>query len=106
MQDPFATIQRVLETDKLPGQAGELLGCEKRLGEKSFQQAGTNDHFPVFWRKLFQSEHGNNVLEVRILGEGPPDFLRKSVMSFADDTGRGHFGTGLQRINGREKSFT
>ena len=106
MQDSFASVQRVLETDELPGQAGELFGREKWLCEETLQQAGAHDDFPVLGRKLLQTEHGDDVLEFAVLRECASDFLRQGVMPFADNSRRGHLGVGLQRINGREKPFT
>ena len=54
---------------------------------------------------MFQAQHGDDVFEFPVLREGPPDFLCQGVMPFADDARRGHLGAGLQRVDGREKSF-
>jgi len=48
VQDSLTTVQRVLEADELSFEAGELLGREKRLGEKTLQPAGAGDHVAVF----------------------------------------------------------
>src|SRR5664279_2213584 len=104
-QDAFAAIERVFETDEFSLDAAKLLGGEKRLREESLQTPGAGDYTAVFWRQLFQAEHGDDVLEIFVLRECLPDFLRQEIVSFADDTRRGHFGVGLQQIDGRVKSF-
>jgi hypothetical protein len=44
----------------------------------------------VLGRKLLQAEHGDDVLELRVLRERAPDLLRQRVVPFADDARRGH----------------
>src|ERR1039458_8495786 len=95
VQDSLAAVQRVLEADEFSGQAGELFSREKRLREKSLQQAGAHNHFAILRRKLLQTEHGDDVLEFAVLRERAADFLREGVMPFANDARRGHLGTGL-----------
>src|ERR1035437_5282491 len=104
-QDSLTAVQRILEADELSFRAGELLGREKGLGEKTLQPAGADDHVAVLRRKLLQAEHGNDVLEFPVLCERPPDFLRQEIMPFADNARGGHLGTGLQGVDRREKPF-
>src|ERR1017187_564256 len=95
VQDSLAAVQRILEADEFSGQAGELFSREKWLREKALQQTGAHDHFAILRRKLFQTEHGDDVLEFAVLRERAADFLREGVMPFANDARRGHLGTGL-----------
>src|SRR5580658_6733522 len=104
-QDALTAIQRVLEADELSSQASKWLSCEKRLGEKAFQSACAPDHTAVLSGKLLQPKHRYDVLELGVLRERAPYFLRQTVMAFADDAGRGHSGAGLQGIDGREQPF-
>lgn len=55
---------------------------------------------------MLQAEHGDDILEIFVLRQRASDFLRQEIVPLADDAGRGHFGTGLQQINGRVESFT
>src|ERR1700722_3154443 len=104
-EDALTTVQRVLETDELSLETGELFGGEKGLRKKSLQPARAIYDATVLRRKLLQAEHGNNVLELRILRQCSPDFLRQPIVPLADNTCRRHGGVGLQRINSREESF-
>ena len=52
-----------------PFDSAELLGGEKRLRQKPFQPAGACDDLAVFRGKLFQPEHGDDILEFLILGQ-------------------------------------
>src|SRR5271163_3150095 len=91
----LTTVQRVLEADELSCETGELFGRKKRLGEKTLQPAGAHHHVAVLWRKLLQTEHGNDILKVGVLRERAPDLLRQAVMPFADYARRRHLGIGL-----------
>src|SRR5450631_71242 len=70
-EDSFAAVERVLEADELSFESAELLGCEERLREEALQPAGARDHFAVVGRKLFEPEHGNDVLEICVLSQRP-----------------------------------
>src|SRR5664280_1637419 len=105
-QDSFAAVERVFKTDEFSLDAAKLLGGEEWLREESLQTPGSGDYIAVFWRQLFQAKHGDDVLQIFVLRERPPDFLRQEVMPFADDAGRSHFGAGLQQIDSRVESFT
>ena len=71
-----AGVERVLEAHEFAFMAGKLLGGEKGLGEKALQPAGADDHVAVFRRKLLEAEHGDDVLEIGVLGQRAPDLLR------------------------------
>ena len=104
-QNSFTTVKRVLETHKLSFESCELIGREEGLGKKPFQSTGEGDHLAVLRRQLLKTEHRNDVLEFCVLSEGSSYFLCEGVVSFADDARRGHFGAGLQRIDGRIEAF-
>src|ERR1035438_7183682 len=62
VQDSFAAIERVLETDEFSLDAAKLLGGEEWLREESLQPPGAGDYVAVFRRQLFQAKHGDDVL--------------------------------------------
>src|ERR1022692_1745906 len=64
VQDSLASIERVFETDEFSLDASKLLSGEEWLGEESLQPAGAGDYVTVFWRQLFQAEHGDDVLQI------------------------------------------
>ncbi len=80
VQDALAAVERVLQADILSLDAAELLGREKRLGQKSLQPAGAADDVSVVRRELLHSEHGNDVLEFLVVRQRLADFLRQQVM--------------------------
>ena len=104
-KNPLASVERILEAHELSLEAGELLRREKGLGKKALQAAGAGDHFAVLGRKLFEAEHGNDVFKFGVLRQRAPDFLCQGVVPCADDTRRGHLGTGLQRVDRRVQAF-
>src|ERR1039457_6732476 len=101
-QYSLAAIKRVLEADELSFESAELLGREKGLREEALQPAGACDHLAIVRRQLLEAEHGNDVFEIRVLGQRPTDLLRQVVVTFANDAGCGHLGTRLQRVDGRK----
>src|ERR1035438_10685889 len=83
-QDSLAAIERIFEADEFSLDAAELLGGEKRLGEESLQPPGAGDYVAVFRSQLFQAKHGDDVLEILVLRQRPPDFLGQEIMPVAD----------------------
>src|ERR1035438_7371172 len=82
-QDSLAAIERIFEADEFSLDAAELLGGEKRLGEESLQPPGAGDYVAVFRSQLFQAKHGDDVLEILVLRQRPPDFLGQEIMPVA-----------------------
>lgn len=71
-------------------QSGELLGGEKRLRQEAFQPTPARHHLAIGRGQLLQAEHGDAVLELRVLRQRLPDFLRQGVVPGTDNAGRGH----------------
>src|SRR5512135_1670928 len=71
-QDALAAVERIIETDEFALDAAELFGGEEWLGEETFQPPRACDHGAICCRQLFQPEHGDDVLEVRVLRERAP----------------------------------
>src|ERR1700722_1146644 len=74
-KNPFAAIEGILEADELPLDSAELFRGEKRLGQKPFQTPGARDRLAVLRGKLLQAKHGDDVLEILVLGEGATNAL-------------------------------
>src|ERR1019366_3483089 len=104
-QNAFAAIEGILQAHRLPLDAAELLGGEKRLREEVFEPPRAAHYLAVFGRKLLHPQHRHNVLEILVLRQRLAYFLRQFVMLFAHNTGRCHFRTGLEQIDRRIKAF-
>src|ERR1700676_709077 len=76
LQNTFAAVERILQSHRLSLDPAELFGSEKGLGEKPFQAAGPSNYLSVFRGKLFKPQHGDDILELLVLAQGPTDLLR------------------------------
>ncbi len=105
VQDAFAPVQGILEADGLSRDPAELLGGEERLGEETFEPAGACDRLAVLRRELLHAQHGDDVLQVLVLGQRLANGLREVVVPLADDAGRGHLRAGLQEVDGGKEAL-
>ena len=100
-QDALTAVQGIPEADRPARQAGKTLRRKKRLCKETLQASGATDQIAVIDRQLFQAEHGDDVLQLFVMGQSPADFTGEIIMAPADDGGIDHFRAGLQRIYGR-----
>src|SRR5581483_12022757 len=91
IQDSLAAIQRIGKTHRSSWKSAELRGREERLSQKSFEAPCTADRVAILAGELLEAEHGNDVLELFILGQGAPDLLREAVVALARDSRSEHF---------------
>ena len=81
VQDALTALDGFVQTDHL-ARSREMLGCNKRLREKTLQTPRTKDSLPVLGGKLLEAKHRDDVLEFFVF---PAHLLRNAVMTLADD---------------------
>src|SRR6202142_2251264 len=104
-QNALTSVERLFERNELALESSEPLGREERLGEEALQTASARHHRAILGRELLEPEHGNDVLQVPVLGQRSPYFLRQAVVPLSDDARRRHFGARLKRIDRRIQSL-
>src|SRR5450830_697614 len=72
VQDPLTAIEGFVQLRESALESGELLGHEERLGQEAFQPPGAVHGALVLLGKLLEPEHGNDVLELLVLGQRAP----------------------------------
>jgi hypothetical protein len=85
VQDALTALDGFVQTDHLAFRSREMLGCNKRLREKTLQTPRTKDSLPVLGGKLLEAKHRDDVLEFFVLRKLPAHLLRNAVMTLADD---------------------
>ena len=71
----------------MPGESGELLGDEERLGEELLNPPGASHEQLVILAQLVNTENGDDVLQVFVALEDLLYFSRSPVVLFTDDIG-------------------
>src|SRR3989344_2278577 len=81
---------------------GERLGNGHRLREEALNLPRAIDQFLIFVGEFFDTENGDDVLQVLVALEYAAGFVGHAVVFFADDLGRERGRAALEGVNGGE----
>lgn len=87
LQDPLATLERVLDGNANAGAARECFGDGEGLGQEALEAPRATHQRAILGSEFIETQHRDHVFEIAVAGEGATHLAGDLVVALPDDVG-------------------